>query len=74
MAVGTARLASMLVTTRAAGPFSVEVVEVAEVAEVVEVVEVNGAVGGTGEASAAGPEIAVGAAEAIGDGDWSLGE
>ena len=66
VAVGTARLASMLVTTRAAGPLSADVVEVVEVAEVVEVVAVNVAVGSTGGVSAAGLEIV--------SGDWSLGE
>ncbi|CAB4833887.1 unannotated protein [freshwater metagenome] len=60
VAVGTARLASMLVTTRAAGPLSADVVEV------VEVVAVNVAVGGTGGAWAAGIAMA--------NGDWSLGE
>ena len=63
VAVGTARLASMLVTTRAAGPLSADVVEVVEV---VEVVAVNVAVGSTGGVSAAGLEIV--------SGDWSLGE
>ena len=61
VAVGTARLASMLVTTRAAGPLS---------ADVVEVVAVNVAVGGTGGVSAAG----LVAGMAIVSGDWSLGE
>ena len=60
VAVGTARLASMLVTTRAAGPLSADVVEV------VEVVAVNVAVGRTGGAWAAGIAMA--------NGDWSLGE
>ena len=64
VAVGTARLASMLVTTRAAGPLSADVVEV------VEVVAVNVAVGGTGGVSAAG----LVAGMAIVSGDWSLGE
>ena len=51
VAVGTARLASMLVTTRAAGPLS---------ADVVEVVAVNVAVGRTGGAWAAGIAMANG--------------
>ena len=62
VAVGTAKLASMLVTTRAAGPLSTEVVEV------------DAAVGSTRGVSAVGLVAGLAAGMAVVSGDCSLGE